>query len=81
VVFPEEACAADVLVKGYLSETRPEFREYNKLFLDGVVSGFRWYNGGLEANGLQPLFCLPPHFNLTLDQAEEIMIGYANRNP
>jgi hypothetical protein len=81
LLFPREACAADVLVKSYLSETRPEFREYNKLFFDGVTSGFRWYNSGLQADGKQPLFCLPSHFEIKFEQAEDIMMGWVKRHP
>jgi hypothetical protein len=81
LLCPKEACAADVLVKNYLSETRPESREYNKVFLDGVTSGFRWYNGWLETNGGQPLFCLPLHFDLEFEQAEDLMVGWVKRHP
>jgi hypothetical protein len=76
-----EARAADVLVKSYLSESRPAFREYNKLFLDGVMSGFRWYTLWLQAEGKSMLFCVPPTLDLKFEQGEDIMLGWAKRHP
>jgi hypothetical protein len=68
--------AASVRVEQYRHPSRPEFRDFNKLFLDGVKEGLISYSLYLETQHKEPAFCLPRNSRnlaLTVEQVDDII--------
>ena len=69
---------ASATVEGY---RRPEFRQLNQLILGGVMDGLIAYNQYLLAEKREPAFCLPVNLVLTVQQADDIMLRWIEKNP
>src|ERR1700756_4832293 len=72
------ACAADVRLEQYLHPKKEGVRTLNRVFLDGVKSGLIMYSVAMGEHGGPPTFCLPPNLALTVEQADDILVRWAN---
>jgi hypothetical protein len=69
------ANAMTVTFKDYKAANEDE-KAFYLLYLDGVREGIIGLNEAM-AKKQQPLFCLPPKLELTVEQAEDIMMRQA----
>lgn len=72
------AAAADVRLDSYRNPEKESFRNFNRLYLDGVRAGLISYNLLLKRRGGQPLFCMND-LALNTEQTEEIMLKSADK--
>jgi len=72
------ANAMTVIFKDYKAATSDE-KAFYYLYLDGVREGIVELNVVLEEKRQQPLFCLPEKLELTVEQAEDIMMRQAQQ--
>src|SRR5215469_13927220 len=72
------ANAMTVIFKDYKAANNDE-KAFYLLYLDGVREGIIELNVVLQAKGQQPLFCLPEKLELTVGQAEDIMMRQAEK--
>ena len=70
--------AMTVIFKDYKAATSDEKALYY-LYLDGVREGIIELNGVLEEKRQQLLFCLPEKLELTIEEAEDIMMRQAQK--
>src|SRR6516165_4231209 len=70
--------AMTVIFKDYKAATSDE-KAFYYLYLDGVREGIVELNVVLEEKRQQPLFCLPERLELTIEQAEDIMMRQAQK--
>src|SRR3974390_2531423 len=70
--------AMTVVFKDYKAANNDE-KAFYLLYLDGVREGIIELNVALQANGQQPLFCLPEKLALTVGQAEDIIMRQAEK--
>ena len=71
--------AADVRLDSYRNSKNEAFRNFNRLYLDGVRSGLIAYNARIKSLGGQPAFCMPGNLAMTTDQTEDIMLKSADK--
>jgi hypothetical protein len=69
------ASAQTVRLEQYQHPSEPKFKVFNHLYLKGVVDGFIAYSVALKARD----FCIPPELAITVEQAEDIMLRYAEK--
>jgi hypothetical protein len=69
------ASAQTVRLEQYQHPSEPKFKIFNRVYLKGVVDGFIAYAVALHAKD----FCMPPELAITVEQAEEIMLRYAEK--
>jgi hypothetical protein len=74
---PNAASAQTVRLDGYRHPSEPKFEVFNKLYLKGVVDGLIAYTEAQKAS--DRFFCMPPHLAITVEQAEDIMLKYADK--
>ena len=72
------ANAMTVIFKDYKAANNDE-KAFYLLYLDGVREGIIELNVVLEEKRQQPLFCLPEKLELTVGQAEDIMMRQAEK--
>ena len=72
------ANAMTVILKDYKAANNDE-KAFYLLYLDGVREGIIELNVVLEEKRQQPLFCLPEKFELTVGQAEDIVMHQAEK--
>ena len=72
------ANAMTVIFKDYKAANNDE-KAFYLLYLDGVREGIIELNVVLEEKRQQPLFCLPEKLELTIEQAEYIMMRQAEK--
>ena len=72
------ANAMTILFKDYKAAKSDEKALYY-LYLDGVREGIIELNVVLKEKKQQPLFCLPEKLELTIEQAEDIMMRQAEK--
>ena len=72
------ANAMTVIFKDYKAANNDE-KAFYLLYLDGVREGIIELNVVLEEKRQQLLFCLPEKFELTVGQAEDIMMRQAEK--
>jgi Rap1a immunity proteins len=70
------ASAQTVRLDEYQHPSEPKFKEFNQIYLKGVVDGFIAYS---VADARNRFFCIPPTLAITIEQAEDIMLRYAER--
>jgi hypothetical protein len=70
------ASAQTVRLNEYQHPSDPKFKEFNHIYLKGVVDGFIAYS---VADAKNRFFCVPPELALTTEQAEQIMLRYAEK--
>ncbi len=68
--------AQTVRLDEYQHPSSPKFKEFNQIYLKGVVDGFMAYS---VADARNRFFCIPPTLAITIEQAEEIMLRYADK--
>jgi hypothetical protein len=68
--------AQTVRLDEYQHPSNPKFKEFNQIYLKGVVDGFMAYS---VADARNRFFCIPPTLAITIEQAEEIMLRYADK--
>jgi hypothetical protein len=78
VSLTSSANAMTVIFKDYKAATSDE-KAFYYLYLDGVREGIIELNVVLEEKRQQPLFCLPEKLELTVEQAEDIMMRQAQK--
>ena len=71
------ADAMTVIFKDYKAAANKDEKAFYLLYLDGVREGIIELNVVLEEKRQQPLFCLPEKFELTVGQAEDIVMRQA----
>jgi hypothetical protein len=71
------ASAQTVRLDQYQHPAEPKFKNFNQLYLKGVVDGLIAYS--VAQNARDRLFCLPPKMAITVEQAEDIMLQYAEK--
>jgi len=71
------ASAQTVRLDQYQHPSEPKFKVFNKLYLAGVRDGLIAYSVRQDAK--DRLFCLPPTMVLTTEQAENIMLRFAEK--
>jgi hypothetical protein len=54
-------------------------KAFNSLYLDGVKEGLIVSSLDQKHFGQVPLFCIPPNLAMTVEQAEDIMMRFANK--
>ena len=72
------ANAMTVIFKDYKAAANKDEKAFYLLYLDGVREGIIELNEVL-AKRQQPLFCLPEKWELTVGQAEDIMMRQAEK--
>ena len=72
----KEGHSAILLLRNYNNPELPAMRLLNERHLDGIIDGIISYNIFLHENNSDRLFCLPADSVITVQQAEEIMLGY-----
>lgn len=77
------ASAATIMLGKYKHPEDQAFKTFNSMHLDGIKEGLSMYNAYLKTTNSTPLFCLPPNTNITVERAEQIMLGAAKhfQNP
>ncbi len=70
------ASAQTVKLDEYQHPSEPKFKEYNQIYLKGVVDGFIAYS---VADARNRFFCIPSTQAITIEQAEDIMLRYAEK--
>ena len=73
------ANAMTVIFKDYKAAANKDEKAFYLLYLDGVREGIVELNVVLEEKRQQPLFCLPEKLELTVEQAEDIMMRQAQQ--
>ena len=73
------ANAMTVIFKDYKAAANKDEKAFYLLYLDGVREGIIELNVVLEEKRQQPLFCLPEKLELTVGQAEDIMMRQAQK--
>jgi Rap1a immunity proteins len=68
------ASAQTVKLDEYQHPSEPKFKQFNQIYLKGVVDGFMAYS---VADARNRFFCIPPTLAITIEQAEDIMLRYA----
>jgi len=76
--LPSSANAMTVIFKDYKAANNDE-KAFYYLYLDGVREGIIELNVVLEEKRQQPLFCLPEKLELTVGQAEDIVMRQAEK--
>jgi hypothetical protein len=71
------ASAQTVRLEQYQHPAEPKFKNFNQLYLKGVVDGLIAYAVAQKAS--DRLFCIPPKMAITVEQAEDIMLQYAEK--
>ncbi|WP_082747730.1 Rap1a/Tai family immunity protein [Bradyrhizobium macuxiense] len=71
------ASAQTVRLDQYQHPSEPKFKVFNQLYLKGVVDGVIAYSVGQDVKDRS--FCIPPKTAMTVEQAEEIMLRYAEK--
>src|SRR5215467_13361803 len=71
------ASAQTVRLDQYRHPSEPKFKDFNKLYLKGVMDGFIAYSVAQDAR--DRFFCIPPKLAVTVEQAEDIMLRYAEK--
>lgn len=69
------ASAQTVRLEQYRHPAEPKFKVLNQLYLKGVLDGFMAYSVAQHARD----FCLPAEVAMTVEQAEEIMLRFAEK--
>jgi len=69
--------AQTVRLDQYQHPAEPTFKTFNQLYLKGVVDGLIAYS--VAQNTRDRLFCIPPKMAITIEQAEDIMLQYAEK--
>ena len=69
------ASAQTVRLDQYQHPSEPKFKVFNRLYLKGVVDGLIAYSVAQHARD----FCIPPTMAITVEQAEDIMLRYAEK--
>ena len=73
------AGAITVTLDSYRNPKSSEFKSFNTLYLDGVREGLIVSSLDQKYFGGVPLFCIPPNLALTVEQAEDIMLRFADK--
>lgn len=71
------ASAQTVRLDQYQHPSEPKFKDFYKLYLAGVRDGLIAYSVRQDAK--DRLFCIPPKMVLTTEQAEDIMLRFAEK--
>lgn len=71
------ASAQTVRLDQYRHPSESKFKIFNRLYLKGVVDGFIAYS--VAQNTKDRFFCIPPKLAMTVEQAEDIMLRYAEK--
>ena len=79
VSLTSSADAMTVIFKDYKAAANKDEKAFYLLYLDGVREGIVELNVVLEEKRQQPLFCLPEKLELTVEQAEDIMMRQAQK--
>jgi hypothetical protein len=74
-----KADAITVRLDDYRNPKSPESKAFNGLYLDGVKEGLIISSLDQKQFGQVPLFCIPPNLAMTVEQAEDIMMRFANK--
>jgi len=61
----------------YQHPSEPKFKVFNQVYLKGVVDGLIAFSVAQDAR--DRLFCIPPKMAITVEQAEDIMLRYAEK--
>jgi len=70
------ASAQTVRLEEYQHPAEPKFKEFNHIYLKGVVDGFIAYS---VADAKNRFFCVRPKLAISIEQAEDIMLRYAEK--
>jgi hypothetical protein len=73
------AHASNVTIDEYRHPKTAEVKFFNSLYLDGLKDGLILFSVLQKENGQKPLFCVPPKLAVTVEQAEDIMLRFANK--
>jgi Rap1a immunity proteins len=71
------ASAQTVRLDQYQHPSEPKFKDFNQLYLKGVVDGLIAYS--VAQNARDRFFCIPSKMAITVEQAEDIMLRYAEK--
>jgi hypothetical protein len=71
------ASAQTVRLDQYQHPAEPKFKTFNQLYLKGAVDGLIAY--AVTEDPSDRAFCIPPDVAITVEQAEEIMLKYAEK--
>ena len=71
------ASAQTVRLDQYQHPSEPKFKDFNQLYLKGVVDGLIAYSVAQDAR--DRFFCIPPKMAITVEQAQDIMLLYAEK--
>jgi hypothetical protein len=63
----------------YQHPSEPKFKVFNQVYLKGVVDGLIAFS--VAQNARDRFFCIPPKMAITVEQAEDIMLRYADTAP
>jgi len=75
VIAGSTASAQTVRLDQYRHPPEPKFKVFNQLYLKGVLDGFMAYSVAQHARD----FCPPQDRAMTVEQAEEIMLRFAEK--
>jgi hypothetical protein len=71
------ASAQTVRLDQYQHPSEPKFKVFNQVYLKGVVDGLIAFS--VAQNARDRFFCIPPKMAITVEQAEDIMLRYAEK--
>jgi hypothetical protein len=71
------ASAQTVRLEQYRNPAEPKFKDLNRLYLAGVRDGLIAYS--VRQDPKDRVFCMPPKQLLTAEQAEDIMLRFAEK--
>ena len=71
------ASAQTVRLDQYQHPSEPKFKNFNQLYLKGAVDCL--ITSSAAQNERDRFFCLPPEMAITVEQAEDIMLRYAEK--
>src|SRR5215471_11569593 len=71
------ASAQTVRLDQYQHPSEPKFTVFNQVYLKGVVDGLIAFSVAQDAK--DRFFCIPPKMAITVEQAEDVMLRYAEK--
>ena len=77
ILASSSASAQTVRLDQYQHPSEPRFKVFNQVYLKGVVDGPIAYSVAQDAR--DRFFCIPPTMAITVEQAEDIMLRFAEK--
>ena len=77
ILASSSASAQTVRLDQYQHPSEPRFKVFNQVYLKGLVDGLVAFSVAQDAR--DRFFCIPPKMAITVEQAEDIMLRFAEK--